>query len=275
MKLFSITLILGIYCCTIACKNNANKDTNIDTKEVTKQKKELLPPNPEEIIKDFDTWYAYHYNNIHLGQTFIGVDADEKKLTQTAFLNTLITGKFFVLHTNWKDSIPVYKLYKNTSTDTSIATVIKQSATHEMENYQMEGKDIPKFSFTDINGTTYSNAVTKGKVLILKCWFIHCVSCVKEFPELNKLVEAYNEDKNILFISLASDSKDALVSFLKDRPFKYATVPKSGNYVMESLGVQMFPTHLVIDTDGKIKKVVNKVADLRAFLKTFKPHNTI
>jgi peroxiredoxin len=148
-------------------------------------------------------------------------------------------------------------------------------AATEIEHFKMEGIDIPEFNFTDLNGKVYNKSSTKGKIVILKCWFIHCVACVKEFPELNKLVDEYRQDTNIKFISLARDSKENLISFLKDRQFKYAVVPNSDNYVTHSLGIQEYPTHIFIDENGKIQKVVNSVDDLIAFLRKVKAENVV
>jgi len=84
---------------------------------------------------------------------------------------------------------------------------------------------------------------------------------------LNKLVDEYKQDSNVLFISLAMDSKQDLLSFLNKREFKYAVVPGMKKYLEEELDINEFPTHIIIDKNGKIIKVVNTVEDLKPFLK--------
>jgi peroxiredoxin len=108
---------------------------------------------------------------------------------------------------------------------------------------------------------------TKGKIVILKCWFIRCMACVKEFPELNKVVEKYNKRNDMQFISLAWDSKIQLTSFLKTKEFKYAVVPaKDEKYMREQLNVTTYPTHILIDKNGKVVKVVNDISDLVPYI---------
>jgi thiol-disulfide isomerase/thioredoxin len=46
----------------------------------------------------------------------------------------------------------------------------------------------------------------KGKIVVIKCWYIHCAACIKEFPEVNNLVRKYKDRKDIIFISLAEDT---------------------------------------------------------------------
>jgi len=140
-------------------------------------------------------------------------------------------------------------------------------ASTEIEHFKMEGIDIPEFNFTDLNRKVYNKSSTKGKIVILKCWFIHCVACVKEFPELNKLVDDNRNRNNILFISLALDSKKDLIKFFETKDFKYATVPEMENYLTNKLNVTEYPTHILIDRSGKIIKVVNRIEDLVPFLK--------
>ncbi len=71
----------------------------------------------------------------------------------------------------------------------------------------------------------------------------------------------------MLFISLAMDSKQDLISFLNKQQFKYAVVPEQKRYMEEDLGISEYPTHILIDKNGKIVKVVNSVEDIIPFLK--------
>lgn len=215
---------------------------------------------------DYMTWYTYTYNNIHLSQDFIGLDPDSVIIDKKAFLNKLLTGEVFAFNIGTMAGNDVYKLYPLTSKDDNIKMTIKQMASTEIRHYNMEGTQIPAFSFTDINGINYNNASVKGKLIVLKCWFIGCVACVKEFPQLNKLVNKYKISNNILFISLAIDKKDKLVEFLKTEKFKYAVVPEMKDFMNNELNITQYPTHLLIDKTGKIVKIVNSIDELVPFL---------
>lgn len=273
MKLNFTILILWILHFMLSCNNidstKLSKELQNDTSKTNSNK----PPsekdftiNAEDILKDFKTWYDYTYYNIHLAQDFIGLDTDSSKINKTEFLTRLTTGNFVPLKILIRNNVPIYRLYKlNNNLD--IQATIKQSALHEISNYKMEGKELPNFYLTDLSGNIYNKTTTHKKIIVLKCWFIHCVACVKEFPELNKLVDEYKQNSDVLFISLAMDSKQDLISFLNKRQFKYAVVPEKKKYMEEDLGINEFPTHILIDKNGKIVKVVNTVDDLIPFLK--------
>ncbi len=218
------------------------------------------------LTDDYMTWYTYTYNNVHLSQDFIGLNVDSAVIDKPAFFNKLLRDKVFAFKIGTKGDNDVYKLYPLTAKDESIKAVIKEMASTEIRNFKMEGTEMPTFTFTDISGNNYDNSSTKGKLIVLKCWFIHCVACVQEFPDLNKLVNNYKNDDNILFISLASDNKEDLIKFLKTKKFKYAVVPEMKNFMNNDLNITQYPTHILIDKTGKIVKVVNRIEDLVPFL---------
>jgi peroxiredoxin len=151
---------------------------------------------------------------------------------------------------------------KREALQTDIKNTMVQMAQTAMTLQNMEGKELPAYHFTDLNGKTYNNHNMKGNVMLIKCWFINCVACVKEFPELNRLVGRYKNRSDVKFISLASDSKTELTAFLKKKPFNYAVVPKMGNYMSEQLNVNAYPLHLLVDKQGKIVKATNSIEDM-------------
>lgn len=99
-------------------------------------------------------------------------------------------------------------------------------------------------------------------MLVLKCWFIGCVACVKEFPAVNALAARYQNNKDVLFISLANDKADRLRDFLQGNPLTYAVIPESRAYTQQRLQIRGYPTHLVVGRDGKIAHVTNSVGYL-------------
>lgn len=223
--------------------------------------------NPAKLIKDFTAWYNYTYYNVKLSQDFIGLDVDSTSINKTTFLNKLLAGDVVAIRTRMVKDRPVYKLYRFAGINNDIIDTSKQLAYNEKKNYSMEGQPLPAYSFTDIAGKTYNPASTSGKVLVIKCWFIHCVACVEEFPECNKVVEENKASKDVLFVSLAFDTKQQLAEFVKIKPFKYAVVPGMEDYMNNKLAISEYPTHILVNKTGTIVKVVNTIEELEPFLK--------
>lgn len=280
-QLFLLVLIAIIHsqfsCNDIETKRNATQNRNqVINAEITTDSvsNKVFTTDWKTLTKDFMTWYNYTYYNIRLSQDFIALDIDSIKIDKITFLNKLMTGNVVAYKTKILQGEPVYQLFKLSSNDESIKATVKQMASTEMTHYKMEGTEIPEFNFTDLNGKVYNKSSIKGKIVVLKCWFIHCVACVKEFPELNKLVDKNKGRGDILFISLAMDSKQDLMKFLETKEFKYAVIPEMKDYMAVKLNVNIYPTHFLIDNNGKIVKVVNRIDDLIPFLKKETDKNT-
>jgi peroxiredoxin len=95
---------------------------------------------------------------------------------------------------------------------------------------------------------------------------VNCGACVAEFPELNELVEKYEQRDDIIFVSLALDTDSKLEKFLQKKNFEYEVVPNQNDFIYNTLDLQIFPTHLIVDKNGTVRKVANKASEMIAFL---------
>ena len=123
------------------------------------------------------------------------------------------------------------------------------------------GGDLPNFNFVDLDGKEYNSKIMDGKWVVVKLWFIGCKPCIAEMPQLNELVEQYKNREDIVFLSLAWDSPEKLEQFLKKTRFDYAVVPNEKQYIMETLGIEAFPTHMIVK-NGVIVEVVSNAVSL-------------
>jgi peroxiredoxin len=105
-----------------------------------------------------------------------------------------------------------------------------------------------------------------GKVTVIKTWFIACKPCIAEMPELNEFVHHYRNKSEIQFLSLATDTQASLEDFLKKRRFDYKVFPEQKELIQGQLNLSLYPTHLVVDKNGHIKKVFNKASELMTYI---------
>ncbi len=115
-----------------------------------------------------------------------------------------------------------------------------------------EGEDFTGFKVTDIDGNKFDFREAKGKVIVLNFWFINCPPCRQEIPQLNELVARYKDNPDVVFLAVATDEKYDLQKFLKSNPYHYNVV-HNGRYLASKYSVTLYPTHAVIDKQGKIK----------------------
>lgn len=222
--------------------------------------------DPVQIQKTFSDWSAYN-KKIMLSRDFKALDTQSKEISKKAFLNALTNENFIPIRLKSADSVYNYKLFKILpKSDTSIKATINQEAFDALKNYEMEGKPFPEFSFKDLDGNLVTNESMKGKIIVIKCWYIHCVACIKEFPQVNALASNYKDRKDIVFISLAEDTPEQLKIFLARKPLSYSVIPNMKVYMNEKLDLNAFPTHFILDKEGVIKKVVSNYESLEVAL---------
>ena len=228
---------------------------------------ETTEVDPIQIQNNFSTWSAYQSKNIMLSRDFIAFDSNSKEISKESFLDQLANGNYIPIQLKSEDSKYYYKLFQiQPNSDTSIKATINQIGFDAQKNFEMEGTPFPKFSFKDLNGNLVSNESMKGKIIVIKCWYIHCTPCIREFPQVNKLADEYKDRKDILFISLAEDSPEQLKVFLAKRPLKYEVIPNMKVYMNEALQLNSFPTHFILNKEGLIAKVLPNFESLEVAL---------
>jgi peroxiredoxin len=202
-----------------------------------------------------------------LSRDFMALDLLSKEISKESFLNQLANGNFIPVRLKSENGVYVYKLFKILpKTDTSIKATINQIGFDAYKNFKMEGTAFPPFSFKDLDGNEVSNETMKGKIIVIKCWYIHCTPCIREFPQVNRLAAEYKDRKDILFISLAEDSAEQLKTFLVRKPLSYSVIPDMKVYMNESLQLNSFPTHFILNKEGLISKVLPNFESLEVAL---------
>jgi peroxiredoxin len=223
---------------------------------------------PAAVLKDVISFLNYRQQHLRLADDFKAIDTTSAEVDKATFFQQLSTGNFLPLRLKSKNTTAYYQLYSLASQNKDeVQSILKDWGTHLKLLYEMEGKELPAYQFTDMDGKMFSEENTKGKILVVKCWFIGCKPCVEEMPALNQLVKQYSSRQDIAFIGLALDKKEALKPFLKRFQFDYAVIPEQESYIMEQLQVNQFPTHLLINKQGRIAKVVNNHQELTTALK--------
>jgi peroxiredoxin len=223
--------------------------------------------DPTQIQKNFTEWSAYQNKKIMLSRDFTAFDLLSKEISKETFLNQLVNGNLIPIRLKSADSVYYYKLFKILpKSDTSIKATINQQAFDALHNFKMEGTPFPKISFKDLDGNVVSNETMKGKIIVIKCWYIHCAACIKEFPQVNALASKYKDRKDILFLSLAEDTPEQLKTFLAKKPLSYSVIPNMKEYMNNTLQLNAFPTHFILNKEGLIEKVVSNFESLEVAL---------
>lgn len=119
----------------------------------------------------------------------------------------------------------------------------------------LEGKVLPDFELTDLNGQQYTNAYLQGKVTVLSFWCTNSQWCIGEMSRLDTLVQCYAHQKNIAWLALSLAPSLQLSHFLQKYSWAYTFIADQQSFAKE-LGIFTFPTHLIINQHGVIAKAI-------------------
>ncbi len=120
--------------------------------------------------------------------------------------------------------------------------------------YDLDKKPVPAFELTTIEGETFTAESLKGKVVVLSFWFIGCPPCIREMPELNTIVDKYEGNEEVVFLSYSLDEAESLKNFLTKKTFKFHIADK--NHDMTAFNVAGYPTNFIIDQNGVVDLVI-------------------
>jgi len=223
--------------------------------------------NAAKILKDGMGFLYYNRDYLRTSEELKAYNSAGKPISKAEFFNGFASGDYLPIRLS-PASGNYYQLHKlGPKVSDDIRSTIKQYGTIANGYFKMEGKKFPGLNYKDVNGKVYNSQNTKGKIVVVKCWFLHCQACNEEIPELNKMVNKYKNRNDIVFISLAFDAEDKLKAYLKTHEFKYALAHVPESYIEKQLGTNLYPTHYIINRQGLIAKVVGDAGALEVALK--------
>lgn len=175
--------------------------------------------------------------------------------------------KLIIIHKQYGDTITESELYHYMGIKYSLYTFkisgdtvfkyldedppkVTQAFIDSLSNGTLE-RSANLYQIKDINGDIYNKRDIDNHIIVLNFWATWCSPCIEELPELNKLVEYY-QNKNVLFFAPTLENEQSLGAFLSNREFKYKVVP-SANEISSSFNTYALPTHVIINQNGIVK----------------------
>jgi thiol-disulfide isomerase/thioredoxin len=135
---------------------------------------------------------------------------------------------------------------------------------------QLLGKPAPELEVTDLQGNHVSLSALKGKTVLLDFWTTWCPPCRADAPSLDKLNAKYG-GKDLVIIGISVDEERAIVEkFLKEHPHSFPLVLTSENEMPRPYQIGVFPTYMVVASDGTVTSAAEGdqgFGELRKFLK--------
>jgi len=108
-----------------------------------------------------------------------------------------------------------------------------------------------QFKLTKLNGGDVRLADFKGKVIVTNFWATWCGPCRIEMPELERAMEKYKDDKDVVFLAInTDDDRNYVEPYVKGQKIKLPIV--YANYLDAEYRVTSIPTTIVFDRQGQV-----------------------
>jgi thiol-disulfide isomerase/thioredoxin len=141
-------------------------------------------------------------------------------------------------------------------------------------NDPMVGAPAPDFTLTVLDGPAKTKTITKaelaGKVVVIDLWATWCGPCMKELPEIQKVIEHYAQSKkDVVVVAVSQDDEPAELSAVRKRVEKTLADTNinlpNGNVGFVALDpsksvggafhAQGYPTLVILDGKGIVQSV--------------------
>ena len=110
---------------------------------------------------------------------------------------------------------------------------------------------LPKTTFSDTKGNTYSLDDFLGKLLIVNLWATWCAPCIDEMPTLINMQKILG--KKVIVLAISQDrNKKIIEPFIKENKWSDLDFYVSnGLNFAKNINIRGLPTTLIISSDGK------------------------
>lgn len=119
----------------------------------------------------------------------------------------------------------------------------------------MPGKEVPDFSFVNIEGEEVKLSDLRGSLVYIDIWATWCGPCIAEHPHWDKMKEEY-KDKDVSFLTVSiDDSKDPWEKMVKDKNMdglQWFAANAWKSELAQHFMVNGIPRFLLLDKEGKI-----------------------
>lgn len=114
----------------------------------------------------------------------------------------------------------------------------------------------PQLQASDLNGKVWRLADFRGKVVLINFWASWCPPCLVEMPALQQLAATYGSEKLVVLAVNFKESSTVVRRYVQRSDLQLPVLLDSQGLMARQWGVTVFPTTVLVASDGRVRSVV-------------------
>jgi thiol-disulfide isomerase/thioredoxin len=115
------------------------------------------------------------------------------------------------------------------------------------------GEPMPRFRARSMDGKTFDNESTKGKVVLIQLWTTWCGYCRREQPAVDKLAREFADQGLVVLAVNVGEPKKKVADYLASSPREVNVVLMQDTNLAALFPTQTFPKYVLVARTGKIR----------------------
>ena len=111
----------------------------------------------------------------------------------------------------------------------------------------------PPILFKDVNGREYKAESLRGKKVVLNFWATWCAPCKEELPSLQIFSDLQNPEQVLVLTINVKEPPSRAQRFMQNNQINLPLISDTQGEWAQKFGVKVYPTTLLMDTQGQIK----------------------
>ena len=116
-------------------------------------------------------------------------------------------------------------------------------------------------AMVDLNGQTWRLADLRGKAVLINFWASWCEPCRAEMPSLQALAQSQGPDKLVVLAVNYKEPPARIAQFVQRTGLTLPVVADPHGTLAQQWGVTVFPSTVLIGSDGRVRAVVRGEVD--------------
>ena len=119
---------------------------------------------------------------------------------------------------------------------------------------------LPPLAATDLGGKAWDLSALRGRAVLINFWATWCAPCKEEMPTLQTLAELEGERLAVLAVNVR-EPLPRVRRYVQSSGLGLAVLPDPKGEITRTWGMTVFPTTVLIDTAGRVQRVVTGAVD--------------